>query len=391
MSGISSSKSRSSVVNPINTAVDLIESHAIFLVDKNGCIYSWNKGAEKISGWKKDEILNKPLSILYAYDKPADNIMARQLKQASSKGAYIAEQLLLSRTGKAYLTDLSITAVNKNNKVDSFIVVANDTTQRKKNEVDQQDANTLLKREIERRKTIEKALQESNNELNAFASAAGHDLQEPLRMVVSYLQLIKKRYAQSFDKDGLEFLAFAVDGATRMKQLINDLVEYSRIETLGKPFKKTDANIVLSKVLDSLEVSIAESGAVIDHDTLPIIWSDEVQLNELFQNLVANAIKFGLKAGKKPPKIHIGVTKSHKDYVFSVSDNGPGIASKDFNTIFLIFKQLGNKLQAQGSGIGLAICKKIVKRHNGRIWVESKPGSGATFKFTIPRVKEDHE
>ena len=210
-------------------------------------------------------------------------------------------------------------------------------------------------------------------------------------MVVSYLQLIEKRYAKSFDQDGLDFLDFAIDGAIRMKTLISDLVEYSRIETLGKPFKKIDANDVLKRVLENLEVSIRESKAHVTSDTLPVVWSDEVQLGELLQNLIANAIKFGVRAQTKDLKIHIGVQEKKDDYVFSISDNGPGIDKKYFNTIFLIFKQLGNKSMVEGSGVGLAICKKIVKRHKGRIWVESEPGHGATFYFSIPQQKESHE
>lgn len=368
--------------------VDAIQSHAIFTLDKQGLISSWNKGAVKISGWSEIDVLRKPLSILYANEKDAEKAVKRNLKTASDTGNFMAERSLVTKAGEVFLAELSITALYERDQPTGYIVVAKDTTQRKKHEVDQEDANSLLRKEIERRKAIEKALQESNYELDAFATAAGHDLQEPLRMVVSYLQLIERRYTQSLDSDGLEFLEFAVDGASRMKQLINDLVEYSRIESLGKPFKKTDANVVLSKVLTSLEVSIEETKAQITHDPLPIIWSDEVQLNELFQNLIANAIKFGLKGEKKPLKVHIGVESSAKEDVFSVSDNGPGIAQKDFVTIFLIFKQLGNKLQAEGSGIGLAICKKIVKRHKGNIWVESELGKGATFKFSIPRIKE---
>jgi light-regulated signal transduction histidine kinase (bacteriophytochrome) len=210
-------------------------------------------------------------------------------------------------------------------------------------------------------------------------------------MVVSYLQLIEKRYADSFDTDGREFLAFAIDGATRMKALISDLVEYSRIETLGKPFKRIDANEVLKRAMENLEVSRQESDVTITSDNLPNVWSDEVQFGELLQNLLANAIKFGTRANISDLKIHVGVQEKKGEYIFSIADNGPGIDPKHFKTIFLIFKQLGNKSIVEGSGVGLAICKKIVKRHKGRIWVESEPGKGATFYFSIPQSKEHHD
>lgn len=368
-----------------------IASHAIFTLDPSGIITSWNAGAEKISGWKTKSIVGRFIDVLYTEEDRASNVPQMNIDAARENGSFQNEGQLVGKDGRDFLADFSITAICDNEQLQGFVMVAKDTTQRKKDEVEQLDANALLRQEIDRRKAIEKALKESNEELDAFASAAGHDLQEPLRMVVSYLQLIEKRYAKSFDKDGLEFLSFAMDGASRMRMLINDLVEYSRIETLGKPFKPTNANTVLEKVLDSLEVYISETKASITYDKLPEVWSDEVQLNELFQNLVANAIKFGAQGNGKDLKVHIGVKKTAKEYIFSVSDNGPGIAKKDFKTIFLIFKQIGNKLQLEGSGVGLAICKKIVKRHKGRIWVESTVGDGATFYFSIPIVKEKHE
>jgi PAS domain S-box-containing protein len=371
--------------------VEGINSHAIFMLDTKGYITSWNEGAEALSGWKAKAAIGKSLDVLYTEDHRNSGAAEKHLYYAEHEGNFQAENILVKSSGDDFLADFSISAVREGGEVKGFVVVAKDTTQRKKDEVEQLDANALLRLEIDRRKAIEKALKESNEELDAFASAAGHDLQEPLRMVVSYLQLIQKRYAATFDQDGLDFLDFAIDGATRMKTLINDLVEYSRIEKLGKPFKKTDANLVLQRVLTSMEVSIEETNAQITHDKLPVVWSDEVQLNELFQNLIANAIKFGVRGKKQPLTIHISATENGKEHIFGVTDNGPGIAKKDHKTIFMIFKQLGNKLQTEGSGVGLAICKKIIKRHKGRIWVESEVGKGSTFYFSIPFVKEKYE
>lgn len=382
----------SDVADPIfmKTIKD-IPSHAIFTLDTKGNITSWNTGAAHISGWDDAEVIGKSYNILFSDDDTKAGVPANQLAYAKEHMSYQAEANLLHRSGRIFLAEYSITAICDEGELLGFVVVAKDTTQRRKDEVEQIDDNQLLRNEIERRKAIEKALKESNEELDAFASAAGHDLQEPLRMVVSYLQLIEKRYSQKFDADGMEFLAFAIDGATRMKELISDLVEYSRIETLGKPFKKINANEVLQRVIENLEVSIKESAVTVTSDTLPEVWSDEVQFGELLQNLIANAIKFGTRAQIKNLHIHVGVQLKNNEYIFSVADNGPGIDKKYFSTIFLIFKQLGNKSMVEGSGVGLAICKKIVKRHKGHIWVESEPGKGATFNFSIPQQKESHD
>jgi PAS domain S-box-containing protein len=369
-------------------AVENVQSHAIISLDPEGLIKSWNAGAERITDWKADEAIGKCLDLLYTDEDKTAKKHEQDVQAALKKGSYQEETTYTKKDGTRYLADMSITKVTTGKDGVGFVLIAKDTTQRKQDEVDQIDANTLLRAEIDRRKTIEKALKESNDELEAFASAAGHDLQEPLRMVVSYLQLIVKRYSKSLDEDGLVFLEFAVDGATRMKMLISDLVEYSRIDTLGKPFKETNASQVLEDVLDSMEVLIRESGAKITYDKLPVVWSDKVQLNELLQNLLANAIKFGKQGSASQLKVHVGVHENAREFVFSVSDTGPGIDKKYFKTIFLIFKQLGNKSLAEGSGVGLAICKKIVKRHHGRIWVESEIGKGSTFNFSIPRSKE---
>jgi PAS domain S-box-containing protein len=369
-------------------AVENVQSHAIISLDPEGLIKSWNAGAERITDWKADEAIGKCLDLLYTDEDKTAKKHEQDVQAALKKGSYQEETTYTKKDGTRYLADMSITKVTTGKDGVGFVLIAKDTTQRKQDEVDQIDANTLLRAEIDRRKTIEKALKESNDELEAFASAAGHDLQEPLRMVVSYLQLIVKRYSKSLDEDGLVFLEFAVDGATRMKMLISDLVEYSRIDTLGKPFKETNASQVLEDVLDSMEVLIRESGAKITYDKLPVVWSDKVQLNELLQNLLANAIKFGKQGSASQLKVHVGVHENAREFVFSVSDTGPGIDKKYFKIIFLIFKQLGNKSLAEGSGVGLAICKKIVKRHHGRIWVESEIGKGSTFYFSIPRSKE---
>lgn len=249
-------------------------------------------------------------------------------------------------------------------------------------------ANTLLKKEIAERKQAEEKLkryaselERSNQELQQFACVASHDLQEPLRMVASYTQLLAKRYKGKLDSDADEFIAYAVDGATRMQALINDLLTYSRVGTKGKDFKPIDCKTVLERTLDNLKKAVEESRAELTYEPLPTVMADDVQLGQLFQNLIGNAIKF---RSEESPHIHISAERNEDKWIFSVGDNGIGIDPEFTERIFIIFQRLHKRRDYPGTGIGLAVCKKIVERHGGRIWVESKPEKGSTFYFTIP-------
>ena len=248
--------------------------------------------------------------------------------------------------------------------------VASDITQRRKAEV--------------AFKATAAELMRSNDELAQFAYVASHDLQEPLRMVASFLQLIEKRYTDALDADGKKFIAFAVDGAKRMQALIQDLLCLSRIQSRARPGELTDCAKVFRDVMTDLQFAIAEADATITCDTLPVLMADSIQMGQLLQNLVANALKF---RSRDPVRIHVGAVRGENEWEFSASDNSIGIEPQFFDRIFGIFQRLHSGNEFTGTGIGLAICKKIVERHGGRIWLESKPGQGSKFFFTIPDKK----
>jgi PAS domain S-box-containing protein len=243
-----------------------------------------------------------------------------------------------------------------------------------------QDITERVRAEQSLKQTLED-LERSNRELEQFAYVASHDLQEPLRMVSSYTQLLARRYQDQLDQDAHDFITYAVEGAERMQRLINDLLAYSRVGTRGQPFLEIDSERVLEQALANLRTAIEETDAVITHDALPTVVADESQLVQVFQNLVGNAIKF---RAETPSAIHVDAEQHDGEWLFSVSDNGIGIEPQYHDRIFVIFQTLHAGDEYPGTGIGLALCKHIVERHGGRIWVESELGKGATFYFTIP-------
>jgi len=245
--------------------------------------------------------------------------------------------------------------------------------------------------DISARKAAEEALRaahdelaRSNSELEQFAYVASHDLQEPLRMVASYTQLLGKRYAGKLEGDAKEFMAYIVDGAGRMKQLIEDLLAYSRVGTRGKEFRPVKLDTVVGRARVSLRAALDETGGELTNDPLPEVVGDDMQLFQLMQNLAGNALKFH---GAAPPRVHVSAVEKEREYVISVQDNGIGIDPQYFERIFMVFQRLHDKGEYPGTGIGLAICKKVVDRHGGHLWVESQPGKGSCFKFSLPKKK----
>lgn len=265
-----------------------------------------------------------------------------------------------------------------------YHAIRQETIERQQAEASFKQLNEELEARVQERtaelKEANANLWRSNRELEQFAYVASHDLQEPLRAVNSYAQLITRKYQGNLDAKADKYLGYITEGATRMQQLINDLLAFSRVGTQGKSLESTDCEAVLRQVLDNLKIAIAENHALITHDPLPTVIGDEIQLIQLLQNLIGNAIKF---RREELPQVHISARQRDKEWVFCVRDNGIGIEPEYFERIFTIFQRLHSKSEYPGTGIGLAVCKKIVERHGGRIWVESAPGEGTIFYFTL--------
>ncbi|MGE5403116.1 MAG: ATP-binding protein [Ignavibacteriales bacterium] len=282
------------------------------------------------------------------------------------------EELLIECFDGTYKTILnSSVPILRDGKILGAIVTNVDITEIKDNE--------------EKLKHLLLELERSNNELEQFAYVASHDLQEPIRMVSSYTQLLANRYKGKLDEKANEYIEFAVDGARRMQILIRDLLKYSRVTSKAKPFEAIDCNEIIYDILSDLQLIISENRAVITHENMPEILGDPTQIRQLLQNLIINGIKF---RGDRNPEIHIRAVRNQRDWIFSVSDNGIGIEQQFFDRIFMLFQRLHEKEKYPGTGIGLAICKKIVERHGGRIWLESEPEQGTTFYFTLPLSKD---
>ena len=239
------------------------------------------------------------------------------------------------------------------------------------------------KRLREEFKQAQQELVRSNRDLEQFAYVASHDLQEPLRMVATFTQLLAERYREKLDDEGLRFIEYASDGATRMQSLIKDLLAFARVGREGLNAADVDCNELVTHAVQNLEAAIHESGAVITCHSLPVVKADGPLLLQVFQNLIGNAIKF---RGSERPAIQVNAAELPAEWVFSVADNGIGISSEYADTIFVIFKRLHTQSEHPGNGLGLAICKKIIEQHGGRIWIESELGAGSTFKFSLPKT-----
>lgn len=333
---------------------------AIISKDLEGVVKSWNIGAEKIFGYAGHEALGRNISFLIpegSFNEVPE--ISRRIAQGEHIGYY--ETVRLRKDGKIIPVSLTFSPIrDAGGRVIGISSIAHDISERKR-----------LISELER----------SNKELEQFAYVASHDLQEPLRMVSSYVKLLERRYKEKLDAQADTYIGFAADGAIRMQKLIEGLLAYSRISRRGTEFGQVDINEVFARAVSNLSSAVRESEAVVTKDELPVVSGDETQLLQLLQNLIGNAIKF--RRPEIPPEVHIAAKRTGAEWIFSVSDNGIGIEPQYFERIFLMFQRLHTRAQYEGTGIGLALCKRIVERHNGRIWVKSVPGKGTIFLFTI--------
>jgi PAS domain S-box-containing protein len=330
-----------------------------------------NRSLCEILGYRERELLGRHVKeVSHPEDRDVTDADLARIRSGELDQARF-EKRYLRRDGSVVWCDLAIAQVRDVFGMPLYeIAVFDDITERKKSEAALQAAHEELKR--------------SNAELEQFAYVASHDLQEPLRMVASYTQLLGRRYEAKLDQDAREFMSYIVDGATRMKQLIEDLLAYSRVGTKGQEFKPVALEVPLRRALFNLRAGLEEAGAAVTYDALPSVMGDEVQLGQLLQNLIGNALKF---RSNSVPRIHIGVSETNFEYRIEVRDNGIGIEPQYFERIFMVFQRLHNKGEYPGTGIGLAICKKVVERHGGRIWVESR-AEGSSFFFTLPKRGE---
>jgi len=344
-----------------------LANDAIIVRDLAGVISFWNEGAAATYGWRREEALGQ---VTHTWLQTVFPQSRQALDDALlSAGRWDGELTHTRRDGRPIVVASRQVLVDRHGPAPLVLEINRDITQRKHSE-------EALARQAE-------DLRRSNAELEQFAYVASHDLQEPLRMVSSYLQLIAQRYQGRLDADADEFIGYAVDGANRMKQLIGDLLAYSRVGTRGKQFSPTDCELALRQTLSNLQLAIEDSRACVTHTPLPTVMADGAQMVQLFQNLVGNALKFH---GDQPPRVQVGAVARAGDWLFSVADNGIGLDMQYAERIFIIFQRLHGRTEFAGTGIGLAICKKIVERHGGHIWVESRPEHGATFYFTLPVI-----
>lgn len=334
-----------------------------YLVDREGRFQRWNTSTRSVTGYS-DEIAGiDPLEFIVKEDRER---VADDMAETLTSGNERVEAPI--ETTREERVPMELVASSIDTPSDGSVIAG-------------------VERDISERKQRQQRLEESNERLEEFAYAASHDLQEPLRMVSSYLQLIEERYGDTLDDEGQEFLDFAVDGADRMREMIDGLLAYSRVESGGDPFEPVELEDVLADVRDALQLMCDEHHAEITADSLPRVKGDRGQLRQLFQNVLENAMA---NSGDAPPRIHVAAERDGDRWLLSVSDEGIGIDPADADRIFEVFQSLDGP-DENGSGIGLALCKRIVERHEGDIWVDSSLGEGSAFSFTLPVVGDDRE
>ncbi len=381
----------------------------IAVVDTNGHRVYNSPSYERILGYSPEELgATSAFEQIHPDDREKVKVAAAEASR-SGVGRRIEYRMRHKDGSWRVFESTASTILDAEGSVDKLVIVNRDITDRKCAEIALQEyklhleelvatrtaelirANEQLQQDISGRNRAQQELTRkleelarSNADLEQFAYVASHDLQEPLRMVISYTQLLARRYQGKLDASADEFIGFAVDGASRMQHLIQDLLSYSRLTTRGKSLQSTETGAACNAALENLQESIENSNARVSVGSLPTVLADATQLVQLFQNLIGNAIKY---CNERRPEIRVDARPNGNEWVFSVQDNGIGIEPQYFERIFQMFQRLHTRKDYSGTGIGLAICRKIAERHGGKIWVESHPGQGSTFLFTIPRAE----
>jgi PAS domain S-box-containing protein len=347
--------------------VQLLDQAHMLVLDLDGRITRWNAGCRQLYGFTAEEAVGRVSHDLLRtrFPEPLDTVHATLMAAGRWKGelvhqtadgreVVVASEWLLGRDAAGRPT--------------TILEANTDITDRKRAE----DALRRLAEQLDR----------SNKDLEQFAYVASHDLQEPLRMVTGFLQLLSERYRGRLDDKADQFIGYAVDGAQRMSTLIHDLLVFSRVNTRGGQLLPTDSQAAFDLALKNLHMAVEQSGAAVTYDPLPMIRGDKPQLAQLFQNLIGNALKY--RDPTRPVQVHVSARREDEHWLFGVADNGIGFEQQYEDKLFLIFQRLHSRSKYPGTGIGLAICKRIVERHGGRIWARGEPDKGATFFFTIP-------
>ncbi len=393
-------------------------SEGIFGLDLNGSHTFVNSAAAQMLGYRVRELIGKDSHEIWHHSKADGSPYPEEecpIYSVCKDGIIrrVKDEVFWRKDGTSFPVAYASTPILEGGKLIGAVVTFTDITKRKREEEELRKhrqhlkelvkertaelsaANGKLQNEINEHKQTEIALRQSekelkhladelarsNADLQQFAYVASHDLQEPLRVISGFVKLLAKHYGDKLDDKAEEFIAHTIDGVQRMEMLIRDLLEYSKVQLQGMVLNPTDCNLLVEKSLKNLGSAIEESGATVTHGSLPTVMADASQLSRVFQNLIGNALKF---RGEDVPKVHISVEKKENEWFFSVRDNGMGINPNQAERIFVIFQRLHTKEEYPGTGLGLSICKRIVECHGGRIWVESEPGKGSTFYFTLP-------
>ncbi|RZJ87564.1 MAG: PAS domain S-box protein [Chryseobacterium sp.] len=351
-----------------------VEDYAILLLDELGNIETWNKGAEHIKGYRAAEIIGQNFRLFYSASDQKNGLPDKLMRTALEKGKATHEGWRVKKDGSRFWGYITITAIrNEDNQHIGFSKVTRDLTEKREQE--------QFIREYSRQ------LEQKNRELEQFVYVASHDLQEPLLTVTNFINLFKEEYGDALDENALTYLKYINQSSERMKELIRGLLEYARLGRKSDQLQTVDCNIVMQDVCSDLFASIQKHNAAVNYKGLPVITGDKTQIRQLFQNLVSNALKFS-KSGVDPIVV-VSAVETDEGWKFSVQDNGIGMESRYLEKIFIIFQRLNTRSEFEGNGIGLAQCKKIVELHRGKIWVESEPGKGSVFWFTLNKIGDE--